>query len=248
MDITINQVSIAVIQPLRDLFLHENNFQFIYNKCHNNGWADTYLCNWNGTAVGYGSVWGKDRRQDRDTIFEFYLLPSHRKYSAAIFEKLIRVSEVNFIECQTNDVLLTSMMYEHGKNIFAERILFEDHFKTELETAHTIFRKKTDGESVAQDSGEYVLVDNNAIVATGGFVTNYNLPFIDMYYEVKEPFREKGFGALMVQYLKAEAYSMKRVPAARCNINNKASKATLLKGGMKICGYILIGEINDEYR
>jgi hypothetical protein len=41
----------------------------------------------------------------------------------------------------------------------------------------------------------------------------------------------------------AEAYRLKRVPAARCNIKNNASKATLLKAGMKVCGYILTGEL-----
>jgi RimJ/RimL family protein N-acetyltransferase len=34
-----------------------------------------------------------------------------------------------------------------------------------------------------------------------------------------------------------------RVPAARCNINNAASKASLLKAGFKIAGFMVIAEI-----
>ena len=84
---------------------------------------------------------------------------------------------------------------------------------------------------------------DNEIVATGGFVRNYNIPYIDRFYEVKENFRQKGFGSLMVQELKKEAYLIERVPAARCNIKNQRSKTTLLKAGLAVCGYILIGEI-----
>ena len=99
-------------------------------------------------------------------------------------------------------------------------------------------------EIACQDgNSEYILEHEAEIVATGSYVWNYNFPYIDMYYEVKEEYRRKGFGSLITQELKNEAYRMKRVPAARCNIKNNASKATLLKAGMKVCGYILIGEL-----
>ena len=62
------------IQTFRILFLHENDFQFIYNKCHDYGWADTYLFVIDGISVGYGSVWGQSNREDRDAIFEFYVI------------------------------------------------------------------------------------------------------------------------------------------------------------------------------
>jgi hypothetical protein len=80
-------------------------------------------------------------------------------------------------------------------------------------------------------------------VASGGFMLNYNFPYADIYMDVKEPFRRMGFGSLIVQELKKEIYLMQRIPAARCNINNKASKATLLKAGFKVCGGILKGEL-----
>jgi RimJ/RimL family protein N-acetyltransferase len=90
---------------------------------------------------------------------------------------------------------------------------------------------------------EYRLDLNGEVVATGGFVWNYNFNYIDVYYEVNEAHRKKGFGSLIVQELKKEAYRLGRVPAARCNVNNIASQRTLIRGGMRICGHMLVGEI-----
>ncbi|MEJ0080571.1 MAG: hypothetical protein WDM78_06350 [Puia sp.] len=130
MEFKIEKSSLAGVQPMRDLFLSENTFQFIYNKCHAAGWADVYLFTLNDTQVGYGSVWGKDRREDRDTIFEFFLSKPFRKYAEKVFAELIRVSATGFVECQSNDVLLTQMLYEFSNNIYAEAILFEDEYET----------------------------------------------------------------------------------------------------------------------
>jgi len=62
------------------------------------------------TKIGYGSVWGKDKREDRDTIFEFYLIEPFRKFASAVFPKFIEASNVSFIECQSNDLLLSTML------------------------------------------------------------------------------------------------------------------------------------------
>ena len=72
MEFNIEKTSLTKVESLRDLFLSENTFQFIYNKCHAAGWADVYLISKNEQQVGYGSVWGKDKREDRDTISEFF--------------------------------------------------------------------------------------------------------------------------------------------------------------------------------
>jgi GNAT superfamily N-acetyltransferase len=239
MEIIISKVSLNEVQPLRDLFLAEIDFQFVYNKCHGAGWADIYLFTIDGQQAGYGSVWGKDKREERDAIFEFYLLEPYRKFANVIFLEFHKIAGASFVECQTNDKLLTSMLFECCANIYAACILFEVAFETEMKIPGTVFEKtiNNDGET------EYILEHDGLIIATGGFVWNYNFPYIDMYYEVKEDHRRKGYGSLITQKLKKEAYLMDRVPAARCNINNKASKATLLKAGMKVCGHILIGEL-----
>jgi RimJ/RimL family protein N-acetyltransferase len=239
MEFKVGKVDLAEVQPLRDLFLAEINFQFVYNKCHGAGWADTYLFTADGEKAGYGSVWGKDKREARDAIFEFYLLEPYRRLANIIFPEFHKISGTLYVECQTNDHLLTDMLFEYCSNINADRILFEDSFKTEMKIPGTVFKKtiNNDGET------EYILEYDGEVVATGGYVWNYNFPYIDIYYEVKENHRQKGYGSLITQELKKEAYLLKRVPAARCNVSNRASKATLLKAGMKVCGHILIGEL-----
>src|SRR6266487_713891 len=113
MELKVINTRLEEIQAFRILFLHENNFQFIYNKCHDFGWADTYLFTIDEIKIGYGSVWGKDRREDRNAIFEFYIIKSYRKFSNLIFLKFHSVSGATFIESQSNDLLLSSMLYQY---------------------------------------------------------------------------------------------------------------------------------------
>jgi len=242
MEAEVHKVPLHEIQDLRDLSLRENNFQFVHDKCHGAGWADTYIFSMGKDTAGYGSVWGKDDRKARDTIFEFYLLKSYRKFAQIIFPEFRVISGVDFLECQTNNMLQSEMMFEYARNIYAEAILFEDSFQTEISIPDTSFKRNSSN----NEGPEYVLEHAGQIVASGGYVRNYNFPYIDMYYEVKEDHRKKGFGSLFTQELKREAYRLKRVPAARCNIKNNASKATLLRAGMKVCGHMLIGELAFE--
>ena len=239
MEFQIVKSSLVNVEPLRELFLKENTFQFIYNKCHAAGWADVYLFILDGEQAGYGSVWGKDNREDRDTIFEFFLKEPLRKYAGQFFNSFIKVSAASSVECQTNDVSLTQMLFENTGNIVAEAILFEDNFETSYVIPGTSFIKGI----VSDGSTEYRLELDGELIATGGYVWNYNFPYIDIYYEVMENHRKKGFGTLITQELKKEAYLLGRVPAARCNVKNLASRSTLIKAGMRVCGYILMGRI-----
>jgi RimJ/RimL family protein N-acetyltransferase len=91
--------------------------------------------------------------------------------------------------------------------------------------------------------GEYVLEVAGEVVATGGFMLHYNMPFADLYMEVSESHRKKGLGSLILQELKRECYLAGRVPAARCSIQNVASRAALLKAGLKVAGFMLKGEV-----
>ncbi len=238
MEFDIIKVQEADIEAHRRLFLAETKFQFIYNKCHGAGWVDNYLFKFKERSIGYGSVWGKDKREDRDTICEFFLDQPFRKYARQIFEQFIKTAGAGFIQCQTNDILFASMTFETAKNINAEAILFETAYETEFTIHGAQFIKSQN----AEEWNPYSIQKDGEVVATGGFVWNYNFPYIDMYYEVKENFRKQGYGALITQELKREAYLLERIPAARCNVKNHASKATLLKAGMRVCGYIVIGE------
>lgn len=235
------------ILPLRSLFLQENNFQIRYNACHERGWTDSYLLTLKGESIGYGAVRGQENHSDRDTIFEFYLLPSFRDITSGAFDALLRSSQATLIECQSNDLLLTSVLFEFGQNINSPVILFEDHIKTSIMLEQVIFRMSTEQDIMfdhkAEPIGAYVLERDKEVLATGGFLLHYNKPFADLYMEVREDCRRQGLGSFLIQELKRACYMAGRVPAARCNIENMASKATLLRGGLRVAGYMLFGGV-----
>jgi hypothetical protein len=111
------------IQRWRALFLQETNVQIRYNACHERGWTDSYLLKMDDTAVGYGSIKGQEIA-GRDTVFEFYVVPPFRKWSGLLFRKLVAASDARYIECQSNDPLLASMLYEFARDIRADTVLF----------------------------------------------------------------------------------------------------------------------------
>ncbi|MFL5809388.1 MAG: GNAT family N-acetyltransferase [Flavisolibacter sp.] len=244
--IQILKSNLESIKHLRLLFLQQNQFQFVHNKCHIYGWADQYLFMMDEEEIGYGAVWGKDRREDRDTIFEFYMQDAYSKYSSQVFSEFLAISGVQWIECQTNDPVLSSMLFEYAVNIQAEAILFNDMYPTEFSIQGAEFQKGTKKNLNPSDSGEYIVCSQGEIVATGGFMLNYNLPYADIYMEVKDAFRRMGLGSFIIQELKKEIYRVGRVPAARCNINNLASKSALVKAGFKPCGFLVHGEVKPK--
>lgn len=243
MEIKVVITGLEAIRGFRILFLQEGNFQFTYDKCHLYGWADTWLFLIDGEKAGYGSVWGSEKREDRDSIFEFYLIEPFRKSASIVFEEFCTASGATLIECQSNDKLLCSMLYEYAPNINAEAILFEDDFQTDFAIPGVTLGREVSAVTTSHSAEGYFLEQDGEIVATGGFMLNYNWPYADIYMEVKEPHRRKGLGSLLIQELKKEIYKMDRVPAARCNVDNKTSKATLLRAGFKVCGARLKGAI-----
>ena len=249
-NIKIVPVQLDEILPLRSLFLQDANFQVRYDSCHGRGWSDSYQLLLDGVVVGYGSVKGKDELHDRDSVFEFFLLPSFRKQASRFFEQLLSVSKASFIECQTNDSLLSSLIYEFAENISSDTMLFDDDVTTDWKIQGVTFRRRQPDDEVFEGStqpvGDCVLEKAGEIVATGDFLTHYNEPFADLFMEVKPSARQYGFGTLILQELKRECYLAGRVPSARCNLNNKASRATLLKAGFRNCAFMLAGQVKTE--
>ncbi len=243
------KTELEAILSLRNLFLQETNFQIRYNACHERGWTDSYLLRLDDREVGYGSIKGQEI-EERNTISEFYLVPPYRELASRIFPELIVASGASLTECQSNDLLLSSMLYEFSQNISADYALFEDHVVTEHTIPGVIFRptQKDDAMPKVKEIGEYVLDLDGEIVATGGFLLHYNMPFADLYMEVREDSRRKGLGSYILQEVKKECYLAGRVPAARCQIQNQASRATLIRAGLKVCGFMLRGDIKETNR
>lgn len=242
-NLSVFRVELAAVESLRKAFLEENKIQFIHNKCHQYNWADTYLFQYGNTTAGYGSVWGKDHREDRDCVFEFYLLPSFRHLANIFFHELSLVAKTLYAECQTNDPLMASLFFENARNIQTEAILFEDHVTTGLHVPETVFYRQDTDSKNPDELGGYVLEYRGQIIARGGLMLNYNFPYADLYMDVLEAHRGKGFGSFIVQELKKAAIEAGRIPAARCNVRNQVSKYTLIKAGFRVCGYLLQGEL-----
>jgi GNAT superfamily N-acetyltransferase len=242
MQIDVAKVELARILPLRAQHLQEANFQIRYNACHERGWTDSYLLTADGADVGYGSIKGDDAA-GRDTVFEFYVIPPLRRQASRLFEKLLSASRAPRIECQSNDALITAMLFEFGADVIADVVLFEHRLSTGLQFPGATFRRAKAGDAIfthgAEPPGDYVLELDGRIVATGGFLTHYNPPFADLFMEVDQGHRRRGAGSYLLQEVIRECYLAGRVPAARCKLANQASRATLTKAGMRECGFML---------
>lgn len=238
------RVPLADMQRLRSLYLQEMNTQIRYDACHSRGWTDSYLLYADDGCAGYGSIKGQ-QRQDRDTIFEFYVMPAFRNRSRALFSALLSASRASYIECQSNDRLLTAMLYEFARDIRSDAVLFEDHAVTQYHIAGAAVRPRQDDDRVFEHTvepvGEYVLEIEGEIAATAGFMLHYNEPFADLYMEVRPDRRRRGFGAFILQEVKKACYLAGRVPAARTGLDNVASRATLQKAGLRVSGFMLVG-------
>lgn len=247
MKIEATDSTLKQILSLRNLFLQENNFQIRYNAVHERGRADSYLIIVDTITIGYGSIKGNENPAERNTIFEFYIVPSFRHLSSIAFAKLLSISKASFIECQSNDLILTTKLYEFGQNVNANVVLFKDQTSTSMYLDHVDFRPRKDDDEIFEHKlepvGDFVLERNKVIVATGGFLLHYNVPFADLYMEVREDCRQKGLGSFLLQEVKKQCYLSGRVPAARCDLNNLASRATLLKAGMTVAGFMLLGAV-----
>jgi GNAT superfamily N-acetyltransferase len=234
------------IQPLRALYLQETNFQIRYHACHERGWTDSYLLTIDDLRIGYGSIKGQELA-GRDTVFEFFVILPFRKFSSLLFRELLSVSGAGYIECQSNDALLSAMLYELSTDIRSDVVLFQDHEVTDYTSPEVVFRSRLGHDQVFEHQvepiGDYILAHSADVMATGGFMRHYNWPFADLYMEVREDCRGRGYGTFLLQELKKECYLSGRVPAARCDLQNTASRATLIKAGFRVCGFMLKGKV-----
>jgi GNAT superfamily N-acetyltransferase len=239
------KATLREVEALRALYLHEMNTQIRFDSCHWRGWSDEYLLKIEDQAVGYGSIKGKDDLAGRDTVFEFYVIRPFRTSTRALFAALLEACGANHVQCQSNDLLLTPLLYEFARDINADVVLFEDHVVTQLEIPGAVARRRRHDdkpfEHTVEPLGDYVVAFEGEIVASGGFLTHYNPPFADLYMEVREDRRRRGFGALVLQEAKKACYLAGRVPAARTSVDNLGSRAALTKAGLRVSGFMRTG-------
>jgi len=222
------------------------NCQIVHDSLPGRGFGDLFLLRLDGRVAGYGFVMGY-QGEPKDLVKEFYVLPDLRGSALPMFRHLIEASGATRIEVQSNDVLLTLMLYDCATGITSDRIVFRDGLTTNLAVPGAIVREVTEAdqprifEHQVEGVGEWLIEHDGSIVATGGVMLHYNPPYGDIYMEVAEPCRRRGYGSYLVQELKRISYEMGRIPAARCNATNLASRATLQKAGLFPCARMLSG-------
>lgn len=248
MRIETSLVPLQEILALRDLYRQEMRCQIVHDSLHERGFTESYLIRVAGQVAGYGAL-VRDRAGWKDMIKEFYVLPPHRAAALALFRHFAAAARARGVEAQTNDRLLTLMLFDCATSIKSETILFEDACTTSLSVPGTVFRRVSGDDRArifahtVEPVGDWMIEAGREVAATGGILFHYNLPYGDIFMEVAEPYRRRGYGSYLVQELKRTCHEMRRIPVARCSAANEASRATLQKAGMLPCARILSGVI-----
>lgn len=237
--------------PLRTRHREEMNCQIVHDSIHRReGWTLSYLLKLDGVGVGFGSIAIAGPWKDKPTIFEFYILPQHRSRAFDLFETFLAASKARYFEVQSNDVLLTAMLHTYGCDIQSEKIVFQDQQTTALPSQGAIVRRVTSEQEIEtaiqhrQGGGEWHLEVDGVAAGKGGILFHYNHPYGDIYMEVAETFRRRGFGSYLVQELKRLCYELGAVPGARCNPMNIASRRTLQRAGFVPFAHTLNATVN----
>jgi GNAT superfamily N-acetyltransferase len=238
MSISVQPVAVDDILSWRDLYRREMDCQIVHDNMHvRRGWTQLDLIEIDGAAAGYGSVliggpWAGTR-----TAFEFYLAPPFRSFAFACFEMVLNSSHATGMEIQTNDTLITVMLHAFARNIGTESLVFADRLTTQHRIDGTVLTRRTEPEE------HWAVEIDGRVAATGGILYHYNRPYGDIYMEVAESFRRRGFGSYLVQELKRICRKGGSIPCARCNPANLASRRTLQKAGFVPCAAILTGTL-----
>jgi len=249
MTIDVAPVPLEEVLPLRELYRREMNCQIVHDSLPRRGFGDLFLISLAGRVAGYGFVMGY-RDEPKDTIREFYVFPAYRGSAQAMFRRLIETSQARRITAQSNDVLLTLMLYDSATEISSDTIVFQDALTTSLAVPGANVRQAAESdranifEHKVEPVGDWLVEHDGAIVATGGIASHYNPPYGDLYMEADERCRRRGYGSFLIQELKRISYETGKVPAARCNVANAASRATLQKAGLLPCARLLSGVLN----
>ena len=241
-------VSLDAILSLREGYRREMGCQIVHDSWHARGFATHFSLIDRGCVVGYAAVGGAPGSAS-DIIKEFYVLPGHSAEALPLFRCLIAASKALFIEAQTNDVLLSLMLWDCAVELTSETILFADAGPTQMAPADvkvgplTAAARARVFHHTLEPVGDWGLTHGPEVVATGGILFHYNPPYGDLYMEVVESARRRGYGSYLVQELKRICYEGGHVPAARCQQSNVASRRTLERAGMLACARIVRGRI-----
>jgi GNAT superfamily N-acetyltransferase len=235
------------VEPLRELYRHAMGCQIIMDSFLRRGFSDGYLLLADGRPAGYGLV---ARQYYPGRVHELYLFPRYRPAAATFLRTLLAAAAATGIRAQSNDPLLSLLLWDCAEEVSSDVILFADGTTTQLPCPGVTLRpvQPADHEPLRRldlaAEGGWLLERDGEPVASGGFLCHYNPPYGDVYMQVHAAHRRRGYGSYLVQELKRLCYEHGKQPAARCNADNVASRATLQKAGFRLCGRVLEGRVS----
>ncbi|WP_446745242.1 GNAT family N-acetyltransferase [Silvibacterium acidisoli] len=233
MNFSAKPVTVDDISHWRNLRREEMHCQVLHDSFHGRaGWTEPYQLEVDGEPAGYGALVVDGPWKGTRTLFEFYVLPAYREKLFDLFNALISSSGATAMRAQTNDKILTVMLHTWARSVSTEKIVFEDARTTHLPANGSRFIRR-------EAEGDWALEMEGTVIATGGIMYHYNRPYVDLYMEVVETYRRRGYGAYFVQELKRTSYEQGSIPCARCDAGNVASRSTLMKAGFAPCGNLL---------
>lgn len=267
MAILVHPCTLDDIAPMRAAYQQAMGCQIIHESIHTRpGWTREFLLQVDGMPVGYGSLAVAGPWTGTRTLYECFVLPSHRTRLFTLFAALRAACDPDAIETQTNDRLLTLLLHTFADDVRAESILFEDappparppiadgNPLSSAGTAADPFAGVRVRDRLPADTPELtrleldptadaVLTQDDEIVGAGGVLTHYNPPYGDVFMAIAAPYRRRGLGTWLVRQLKQRCRAAGLVPAARCRTGNVASRATLQRAGFVPCGHLLHGRL-----
>lgn len=230
------------IEHLRAHYRREMRCQILHDSFHARpGWVEWYAVLAEGQAAGYGAVivggpWAGSR-----ALFEAYLQPEFRGDLIPALDALILTAQAGGLLLQTNDPTMFLALHQFGSDFTEEALIFERGRSRDLPNPGvTMIRNEgADGPAIFphqhEPVGDWLVQHRGEVVATGGYLSHYNPPYVDLYMEVRPDMRRKGFGSYLVQELGRLAEAAGKIACARCAIANQASLKTLQRAGMVEC-------------
>lgn len=143
MTIDVSPVPLEEILPLRELYRREMSCQIVHDSLPRRGFGNLFLLRIDDRVAGYGFVMGY-QGEPKDMIREFYVLPAYRGSALPMFRLLIVGSKARRITAQSNDVLLTLLLYDCAEEITSETVIFNDVVTTNLAITGATFRQVTE--------------------------------------------------------------------------------------------------------
>ena len=250
MGIHVREAELNEIRALREIYRDDCRCQIVHDSIHERpGWTREFLIGIDRQSAGYGSVAIGGPWSSEPTIFEFFILPPFRTQIFDLFLALQEKCGAKTIETQSNIRQLSMMLHNFATLQPPESVLFEDFEETAISHRELRFRRvePADIDGLRQNGldtdGDWLIESEETIVGTGGILDHYNRPYGDLFMEIAAPFRRQGYGAFLVQELKRVCRNSKKIPAARCNVSNIASRKTLQRAGFVPCGHLIKGNI-----